>query len=117
MLKVNSNSLKTLRREEFEELSEFFEQSGAEIYPAVHAARNTARPTRWTYAAIRFLRTAQDRLLFILYHLKGNAIQELIANYFRDDIAATKRIKLLSKLLREGLDRHKGLYQFVKQNN
>lgn len=52
------------------------------------------------------LRTAEDRLLFILYHLKGNVIQELMAITFKmKQPQVSVWIKLLSKLLREALDK------------
>jgi hypothetical protein len=52
------------------------------------------------------LRTAEDRFLFILYHLKGNVIQELMAITFKmKQPQVSVRIKLLSKLVREALDK------------
>jgi len=96
-------SLTTLRREEFEQLSEFLENPWQEYiqrYTLEGKPRN--RP-----AGIRsntVLRTAEDRLLFILYHLKGNALQELMAITFEmTQPQVSAWIKILSKLLKEAL--------------
>jgi hypothetical protein len=50
----------------------------------------------------------EDRLLFILYHLKGNPIQELMAITFEmTQPQVSVWIKLLSKLLEAALERQK----------
>jgi hypothetical protein len=54
----------------------------------------------------RVLRTSEDCLLFILYHLKGNALQELMVITFEMiQPQVNAWINLLSKLLREALDK------------
>lgn len=98
-------SLTTLRREEFEELSEFFEQSWQK-YIRQYTLEGVPRDHKAGIRSNTVLRTAEDRLLFILYHLKGNAIQELIAITFEmTQPQVSVWIKLLSKLLRDALDR------------
>ncbi len=98
-------SLTTLRREEFEALSEFFEQSWRR-YTKQYTLEGKLRNRQTSVRSNTVLRTAEDRLLFILYHLKGNAIQELIAITFEMKQAQVSLwIKLLSKLLRDALDR------------
>jgi len=98
-------SLTTLRREEFEVLSEFFEQSWQEYirrYTLEGKPRNRSASIRTNTT----LRTAEDRLLFILYHLKGNAIQQLMGITFEMTQAQVSLwIKLLSKLLRDSLEK------------
>lgn len=95
----------TLRRDEFEKLSEFFDQSWQKY---IKRCTLEGKP-RERNACVRsdtVLRTAEDRLLFILYHLKGNAIQQLMAITFemtQPQISAW--IKLLSKVLRDALDK------------
>jgi hypothetical protein len=96
-------SLTTLRREEFEALSEFFEQSWQE-YIRKYTLEGKPRNRSASVRSNTTLRTAEDRLLFILYHLKGNAIQELIGITFEMTQAQVSLwIKLLSKLLRDSL--------------
>ena len=98
-------SLTTLRREEFEQLSEFFEQSWSN-YIRQYTLEGKPRNRRASIRNDTVLCTEEDRLLFILYHLKGNAIQELIGITFEMTQAQVSlRIKLLSKLLRDALDR------------
>lgn len=95
----------TLRREEFEKLSEFFEQSWQK-YITRYTVEGKPRERNACIRSDTVLRTAEDRLLFILYHLKGNPIQQLMAITFemtQPQISAW--IKLLSKLLREALDK------------
>lgn len=95
----------TLRREEFEELSEFFEQSW-QHYTKRYTLEGKPRDRKVSIRSNTVLRTAEDRLLFILYHLKGNAIQQLMAITFEMRQAQVSLwIKLLSKLLRDALDR------------
>lgn len=84
----------------------------AKLYQAVYTARGFAQPCRpagrrkLTVRTNTVLRTAEDRVLFILYHLKGNAIQQLIAITFEMRQAQVSLwLKLLSKLLREALDK------------
>lgn len=98
-------SLTTLRREEFETLSEFFEQEWQK-YIRQYTLQGKPRNRTSTVRANTVLRTAEDRLLFILYHLKGNSIQQLMAITFEMRQAQISLwIKLLSKLLREALDK------------
>lgn len=98
-------SLTTLRREEFEALSEFFEQfwqNHIQRYTLEGKPRNRKTGVR----SDTVLRTAEDRLLFILYHLKGNSIQQLMGITFEMTQAQVSlRIKLLSKMLRDALER------------
>ncbi len=98
-------SLTTLRQEEFEELSEFFEQSWLN-YMQQHTLEGKRRSRRANVRSNSTLCTAEDRLLFILYHLKGNSIQELIGITFEmTQTQVSVWIKLLSKILRDALDR------------
>lgn len=98
-------SLTTLRREEFEQLSEFFEQSW-QNYIRRYTLEGKLRNRKASIGSDTVLRTAEDRLLFILYHLKGNSIQQLIGMTFEMTQAQVSlRIKLLSKLLRDALER------------
>ena len=96
-------SLTTLRREEFEKLSEFFEQEW-QAYTKQYTLEGKPRDRKASIRSNTVLRTAEDRLLFILYHLKGNAIQQLMAITFEMKQAQVSLwIKLLSKLLRDAL--------------
>ena len=96
-------SLTTLRREEFEQLSEFFEQEW-QAYTKQYTLEGKPRDRKASIRSNTVLRTAEDRLLFILYHLKGNAIQQLMAITFEMKQAQVSLwIKLLSKLLRDAL--------------
>ena len=98
-------SFTTLKREEFEALSKFFEQSWQK-YTRQYTLQGKPRNRKSTVRTNTVLRTAEDRLLFILYHLKGNAIQQLMAITFEMRQAQISLwIKLLSKLLREALDK------------
>jgi len=98
-------SLTTLRREEFEVLSEFFEQSWQD-YIRQHTLEGKPRNRSASVRSNTTLRTAEDRLLFILYHLKGNAIQQLMGITFEMTQAQVSLwIKLLSKLLRDSLEK------------
>ncbi len=98
-------SLTTLRREEFEVLSEFFEQSWQE-YIGQYTLEGKPRNRSASIRSNTTLRTAEDRLLFILYHLKGNAIQQLMGITFEMTQAQVSLwIKLLSKLLRDSLEK------------
>jgi len=98
-------SLTTLRREEFEVLSEFFEQTWQE-YIGQYTLEGKPRNRNASIRANTTLRTAEDRLLFILYHLKGNAIQQLMGITFEMTQAQVSLwIKLLSKLLRDSLEK------------
>ncbi len=98
-------SLTTLRQEEFEQLSEFFEPSWRN-YIQHYTLEGKPRDRKTNVRSNTVFRTAEDRLLFILYHLKGNAIQELIGITFEMTQAQVSLwIKLLSKLLRDSLDR------------
>ena len=98
-------SLTTLRREEFEKLSEFFEQSW-QHYIRQYTLEGKPRNRKTHVRSNTTLCTAEDRLLFILYHLKGNAIQQLIGITFEMTQAQVSLwIKLLSKLLRDALDK------------
>lgn len=98
-------SLTTLRQEEFEALSEFFEQTWQE-YIGHYTLEGKPRDRRASIRSNTTLRTAEDRLLFILYHLKGNAIQQLMGITFEMTQAQVSLwIKLLSKLLRDSLEK------------
>ena len=98
-------SLTTLRREEFERLSEFFEQIW-QNYIKQYTLEGKLRNRKTSIRSDTVLRTAEDRLLFILYHLKSNAIQQLIGITFEmTQSQISLRIKLLSKLLRDALER------------
>ena len=98
-------SLTTLRREEFEQLSKFFEQEWR-TYTQQYTLEGKPRDRKTSVRTNTVLRTADDRLLFILYHLKGNTIQELMGITFEMKQAQVSLwIKLLSKLLRNALDR------------
>ena len=98
-------SLTTLRREEFEVLSEFFEQTWQE-YIGQYTLEGKPRNRSASIRSNTTLRTAEDRLLFILYHLKGNAIQQLMGITFEMTQAQVSLwIKLLSKLLRDSLEK------------
>jgi hypothetical protein len=98
-------SLTTLRREEFEVLSEFFEQSW-QGYIRQYTLEGKPRNRSASIRSNTTLRTAEDRLLFILYHLKGNAIQQLMGITFEMTQAQVSLwIKLLSKLLRDSLEK------------
>jgi len=98
-------SLTTLRQEEFEALSEFFEQSWQE-YIRQYTLEGKPRNRSASIRSNTTLRTAEDRLLFILYHLKGNAIQQLMGITFEMTQAQVSLwIKLLSKLLRDSLEK------------
>ena len=98
-------SLTTLRREEFEVLSEFFEQTWQE-YIGQYTLEGKPRNRSASIRSNTTLRTAEDRLFFILYHLKGNAIQQLMGITFEMTQAQVSLwIKLLSKLLRDSLEK------------
>ena len=98
-------SLTTLGREEFEELSEFFEQSWLN-YIKQYTLEGKRRNRIARLRSNTTFRKAEDRLLFILYHLKGNSIQQLIGITFEmTQTQVSVWIKLLSKLLRDALDR------------
>jgi len=98
-------SLTTLSRDEFEQLSDFFEQSW-QNYNKRFTLEGKFRNRETYLRSNTVLCTADDRLLFILYHLKGNAIQELMAITFKmTQPQVSIWIKLLSKLLRDTLDR------------
>jgi len=98
-------SLTTLRREEFETLSEFFEQSW-QNYIRQYTLEGKQRNRIASIRSNTTLRTTEDRLLFILYHLKGNAIQQLMGITFEMTQAQVSLwIKLLSKLLRDSLEK------------
>jgi len=96
-------SLTTLRREEFEQLSEFLENSWR-AYIQHYTLEGKPRNRQATIRSNTVLRTAEDRLLFILYHLKGNALQELMAITFEmTQPQVSAWIKILSKLLKDAL--------------
>lgn len=96
-------SLTTLRREEFEQLSDFLEQSWQK-YIKRFTLEGKPRDRLSNVRTNTVLRTAEDRLLFILYHLKGNVIQELMAITFQmTQPQVSIWIKLLSKLLHDAL--------------
>jgi len=98
-------SLTTLSREEFEVLSKFFEQTWQE-YIGQYTLEGKPRNRSASIRSNTTLRTAEDRLLFILYHLKGNAIQQLMGITFEMTQAQVSLwIKLLSKLLRDSLEK------------
>lgn len=98
-------SLTTLRREEFEQLSKFLENSWR-LYLRRYTLEGKPRNKPAGIRSDTVLGTAEDRLLFILYHLKGNALQELMAITFEmTQPQVSSWIKLLSKLLREALDK------------
>jgi hypothetical protein len=98
-------SLTTLRQEEFEALSEFFEQTW-QGYIRQYTIEGKSRNRSSSIRTNTTLRTAEDRLLFILYHLKGNAIQQLMGITFEMTQAQVSLwIKLLSKLLRDSLEK------------
>lgn len=98
-------SVTTLRREEFEKLSEFLDNSWRS-YIQHYTLEGEPRNRTATLRSNTVLRRAEDRLLFILYHLKGNALQELMAITFEmTQPQVSVWIKLLSKLLREALDK------------
>lgn len=102
-------SLTTLRREEFEALSEFFEHSWLN-YIQQYTLEGKPRDRNASIRTNNVLRSANDRLLFILYHLKGNAIQELMGITFEmTQPQVSVWIKLLSKLLRDALERQRYL--------
>jgi len=97
-------SLTTLRREEFEALSEFFEQSW-QRYNKQYTLEGKLRDRKSSIRTNNVLCTADDRLLFILYHLKGNTIQQLMGITFEmTQSQVSLWIKLLSKLLRDTLE-------------
>ena len=97
-------SLTTLRGEEFEKLSKFFEQSWQQ-YIQQYTLEGKLRDRQAKVRSNTTLRTSEDRLLFILYHLKGNTIQELMGITFEMTQAQVSLwVKLLSKLLRNALD-------------
>jgi len=98
-------SVTTLRREEFEQLSEFLDNSWR-AYIQRYTLEGKPRDRQAAIRSNTVLRTAEDRLLFILYHLKGNVLQELMAITFEmTQPQVSAWIKLLSKLLREALDK------------
>jgi predicted DNA binding CopG/RHH family protein len=98
-------SVTSLRRDEFEKLSEFFDNRW-QAYIQHYTLEGKVRDRRITIRRNTVLRTAEDRLLFILYHLKGNVLQELMAITFEmTQPQVSIWIKLLSKLLREALDK------------
>ena len=98
-------SVTTLRREEFEKLSEFLDIRWRN-YIQRYTLEGKERDRQAAVRSNRVLRTAEDRLLFILYHLKGNVIQELMAITFKmKQPQVSVWIKLLSKLLRDALDK------------
>lgn len=98
-------SVTTLRREEFEQLSEFLENSWR-AYIQRYTLEGKPRNKPAGIRSDTVLRTAEDRLLFILYHLKGNALQQLMAITFEmTQPQVSSWIKLLSKLLRQALDK------------
>ena len=98
-------SLTTLRWEEFEALSKFFEQSW-QNHIQRYTLEGKPRNRKTGIRSDTVLRTAEDRLLFILYHLKGNSIQQLMGITFEMTQAQVSlRIKLLSKMLRDALER------------
>jgi hypothetical protein len=98
-------SLTTLRRKEFEELSEFFEERW-QNYNKRYTLEGNERNRKTIPRSNTVLRIKEYRLLFILYHLKSNVIQELMAITFKmTQPQVSLWIKLLSKLLRETLDR------------
>lgn len=98
-------SLTTLRRKEFEALSEFFEQLW-QRYNKQYTLEGKLRDRKASIRTNNVLRTAEDRLLFILYHLKGNTIQQLMGITFEmTQSQVSLWIKLLSKLLRDTLER------------
>lgn len=96
-------SLTTLNRKEFEELSEFLEKSWSD-YIKYNTLEGKLRDRKSTVRSNTVLKTSGDRLLFILYHLKGNPIQEIIGISFEMTQAQVSLwLKLLSRLLREAL--------------
>ena len=96
-------SLTTLNRKEFEELSEFLELWWAR-YNKRYTLEGKLRERSSTVRSNTVLKTSDDRLLFILYHLKCNPIQEIIGISFEMTQAQVSLwIKLLSGLLREAL--------------
>jgi len=96
-------SLTTLRREEFEQLSEFFEQSW-QSYIQQYTLEGKLRNHKTGIRSNMVLCSAEDRLLFILYHLKSNTLQQLMAITFEmTQPQVSTWIKLLSKLLRDTL--------------
>lgn len=98
-------SVTTLRRQEFEKLSEFLDISWRK-YIQHYTLEGKPRNRQSTIRSNTVLRTAEDRLLFILYHLKGNALQQLMALTFEmTQPQVSAWIKLLSKLLRDALDK------------
>ncbi len=95
----------TLRREEFEQLSEFLEKAWRE-YIGRYTLEGNPRNRNASVRSNTILRTPEDRLLFILYHLKGNVIQELIAITFEmTQPQVSTWIQLVSKLLQKALDK------------
>lgn len=98
-------SVTTLNREEFEELSEFLDKSWRS-YIQRYTLEGKPRNRMSTIRSNTVLRTAEDRLLFILYHLKGNVLQELMAITFEmTQPQVSVWIKIISKLLREALEK------------
>jgi len=85
-------------------LSEFFEQSW-QSYNKQYTLEGKLRDRKSSIRTNNVLRTADDRLLFILYHLKGNTIQQLMGITFEmTQSQVSLWIKLLSKLLRDTLE-------------
>ena len=96
-------SLTTLRREEFEKLSDYME-AGWLRYIKIYTLEGEQRQRDASIRKNSVLFRPEDRLLFILYHFKGNVIQELMATTFdMTQPQVSTWIKLLSKLLREAL--------------
>jgi len=101
------NKSKTLKSDEFEMLSTYLEiewQRYMKRYTLEGKLRNRSSSIRVN----NVLPQPEDRLLFILYHLKGNPIQELMAITFEmTQPQVSVWIKLLSKLLADALERQK----------
>lgn len=100
-------SVTTLNQEEFGILSLYLEEQWQQYvkkYTLEGKVRNRSSGIRVNSA----LALPEDRLLFILYHLKGNPIQELMAITFEmTQPQVSVWIKLLSKLLADALERQK----------
>ena len=85
-------------------LSEFFELS-RQRYNKQYTLEGKLRDRKSSIRTNNVLRTADDRLLFILNHLKGNTIQQLMRITFEmTQSQVSLWIKLLSKLLRDTLE-------------
>jgi hypothetical protein len=100
-------SLTTLKLNEFEVLSQYLEKEW-QLYMKHYTLEGKIRNRGASIRVNNVLPLPEDRLLFILYHLKGNPLQELMAITFEmTQPQVSVWIKLLSKLLAAALERQK----------